>query len=277
MAEPDELLTVDEIATTLKMNPQTIRNWIDSGYLPALRIGRRVRFKRSDFDALLDASYTGTKQPPASGTATCPRRSLPARTWRPGNRSPTRRRRGRPADRDANDAEARRLRPCTSDLRNCAAEGLAQLRRRRTESESRAARGAVMSSATFAPSACTGRLAHHPGDAAVPPAHRLFQLTGLLDHFTFLDERPRRRDAQAVSSGVSELVQCNATCHGTSNGPNGTPRGPHPSPPSELGLSGPSSTKHSRLNSRGVHRDRSQHPPEGRAPDGCPPHAGFAR
>jgi hypothetical protein len=25
------------------------------------------------------------------------------------------------------------------------------------------------SSATFAPSACTGRLAHHPGDAAVPP------------------------------------------------------------------------------------------------------------
>ena len=65
MAEPDELLTVDEIATTLKMNPQTIRNWIDSGYLPALRIGRRVRVKRSDFDALLDGSYTGPKQPPA--------------------------------------------------------------------------------------------------------------------------------------------------------------------------------------------------------------------
>jgi hypothetical protein len=29
----------------------------------AIRIGRRVRIKRSDFDALLEASYTGTRQP----------------------------------------------------------------------------------------------------------------------------------------------------------------------------------------------------------------------
>ena len=65
MAEPDELLTVAEIAAELKMNQQTIRNWIDSGYLPAIRIGRRVRVKRSDFDALLEANYTGTKRPPA--------------------------------------------------------------------------------------------------------------------------------------------------------------------------------------------------------------------
>ncbi len=62
MAEPEELLTVDEIATALKMNPQTIRNWIDSGYLPAIRICRRVRIKRSDFESLLDASYTGKRQ-----------------------------------------------------------------------------------------------------------------------------------------------------------------------------------------------------------------------
>ena len=65
MAEPDELLTVAEIAAELKMNQQTIRNWIESGYLPAIRIGRRVRVKQSDFDALLEASYTGNKQPPA--------------------------------------------------------------------------------------------------------------------------------------------------------------------------------------------------------------------
>ena len=42
MAESEELLTVAEIAASLKMNQQTIRNWIDSGYLPAIRIGRRV-------------------------------------------------------------------------------------------------------------------------------------------------------------------------------------------------------------------------------------------
>jgi excisionase family DNA binding protein len=43
MAKSEELLTVAEIAASLKMNQQTIRNWIDSGYLPAIRIGRRVR------------------------------------------------------------------------------------------------------------------------------------------------------------------------------------------------------------------------------------------
>jgi excisionase family DNA binding protein len=63
MAEPDELLSVADIAAELEMNQQTIRDWIDSGYLPAIRIGRRVRVRRSDFDALLEASYTGTKQP----------------------------------------------------------------------------------------------------------------------------------------------------------------------------------------------------------------------
>jgi excisionase family DNA binding protein len=65
MAESEELLTVAEIATELKMNQQTIRNRIESGYLPAIRISRRVRVKQSDFDALLEANYTGTRQPPA--------------------------------------------------------------------------------------------------------------------------------------------------------------------------------------------------------------------
>jgi excisionase family DNA binding protein len=74
MAESEELLTVAEIAATLKMNQQSIRNWIDSAYLPAIRIGRRVRVKRPDFDALLEASYTGTKQ--RTGT-----RQPPAGSW----------------------------------------------------------------------------------------------------------------------------------------------------------------------------------------------------
>jgi excisionase family DNA binding protein len=59
MANSEEFLTVAEIAATLKMNQQSIRNWIEQGYLPAIRVGRRVRVKRSDFEALLDANYTG--------------------------------------------------------------------------------------------------------------------------------------------------------------------------------------------------------------------------
>ena len=46
----DAFLTVAEIAETLKINQQTVRNWIDQGSLPAVRVGRRVRIFRSDFD-----------------------------------------------------------------------------------------------------------------------------------------------------------------------------------------------------------------------------------
>ncbi len=60
----DEYLTVDEVAATLRLVPQTIRNWIDAGTLPAVRIGRRVRIKRSDFDQLVEQRYVSRPAPP---------------------------------------------------------------------------------------------------------------------------------------------------------------------------------------------------------------------
>jgi excisionase family DNA binding protein len=48
----DEFLTVAEVAAILKLNQQTIRNWIDQG-LAALRVGRRVRVLRRDLDQLI--------------------------------------------------------------------------------------------------------------------------------------------------------------------------------------------------------------------------------
>jgi excisionase family DNA binding protein len=58
--DPEEsYLTVAEVAETLKLNQQTVRNWIDQGSLPALRVGRRVRIKRSDFQRVIDESYSG--------------------------------------------------------------------------------------------------------------------------------------------------------------------------------------------------------------------------
>ena len=56
--DESEFLTVAEVAQTLKLNQQTIRNWIDQGSLPALRIGRRVRIRRSDFERLIEAGAT---------------------------------------------------------------------------------------------------------------------------------------------------------------------------------------------------------------------------
>ncbi len=62
MSYPDSeetYLTVAEVAETLKLNQQTVRNWIEQGSLPALRVGRRVRIKRSDFQRIVDESYSG--------------------------------------------------------------------------------------------------------------------------------------------------------------------------------------------------------------------------
>jgi excisionase family DNA binding protein len=56
---PDTFLTVAEVAGILKLNQQTVRNWIDQGSLPALRVGRRVRIRRSDFERILSEGYTG--------------------------------------------------------------------------------------------------------------------------------------------------------------------------------------------------------------------------
>jgi excisionase family DNA binding protein len=53
----ESYLTVAEVAETLKLNQQTVRNWIDQGSLPALRVGRRVRIKRSDFERVVSEGY----------------------------------------------------------------------------------------------------------------------------------------------------------------------------------------------------------------------------
>jgi excisionase family DNA binding protein len=39
MSDPDDFMTVAEVASILKLNQQTVRNWIDQGSLPALHLG----------------------------------------------------------------------------------------------------------------------------------------------------------------------------------------------------------------------------------------------
>jgi excisionase family DNA binding protein len=55
--QEESFLTVADVAEMLKLNQQTVRNWIDQGSLPALRVGRRVRIKRSDLDRVLEEGY----------------------------------------------------------------------------------------------------------------------------------------------------------------------------------------------------------------------------
>jgi excisionase family DNA binding protein len=47
------LLTVPEVAAEFQVTAQTIRNWVDQGILPALRVGRGYRIRRADVDELM--------------------------------------------------------------------------------------------------------------------------------------------------------------------------------------------------------------------------------
>jgi excisionase family DNA binding protein len=55
----ERLLTVPQVAEEFQVTSQTIRNWIDAGTLPAIRVGRAFRLRRADVDALLDRARAG--------------------------------------------------------------------------------------------------------------------------------------------------------------------------------------------------------------------------
>ena len=43
----DEILTIEEAAQLLKVNPETIRRWIRRGELPVIKRGNVVRIRKS--------------------------------------------------------------------------------------------------------------------------------------------------------------------------------------------------------------------------------------
>jgi excisionase family DNA binding protein len=47
-------LTTEEVLAYLKVTPRTIYRLIRTGELPAIRIGRQWRFRRSDLEAFVD-------------------------------------------------------------------------------------------------------------------------------------------------------------------------------------------------------------------------------
>jgi len=55
-----ELLTVPEAAALLRLKPSTIRAWVCQKRIPYVKLGRLVRIKRSDAEALIEASLIGS-------------------------------------------------------------------------------------------------------------------------------------------------------------------------------------------------------------------------
>jgi excisionase family DNA binding protein len=49
-AQTDELLTIAEVATYLKLSRRTAWRWCKSGHLPAIKVGHQWRIAKSDLD-----------------------------------------------------------------------------------------------------------------------------------------------------------------------------------------------------------------------------------
>jgi excisionase family DNA binding protein len=75
----DTFLTTEEVLAYLQVNLRTVYRLIKAGKIPAVRVGRQWRFRKSDIDAWLDSQRRGGSRSPSSspaGSAQPPRPSL---------------------------------------------------------------------------------------------------------------------------------------------------------------------------------------------------------
>ena len=80
--EDDPWLTVPQVSAELKLHPATVRAWVKSGRLAAVRAGRTWRVRRSEVDRALlsDASPAYVRQeasPPSSAPIDASRTAAP--------------------------------------------------------------------------------------------------------------------------------------------------------------------------------------------------------
>jgi excisionase family DNA binding protein len=63
----EDYLTSEQVAQALRVTPQTIRNWIKRGDIPAERYGHVFRIRREDFEAFAGARPDGAPTAKARG------------------------------------------------------------------------------------------------------------------------------------------------------------------------------------------------------------------
>ena len=71
----DEMLTIEDLAKYLKLKPQTIYKWAQTGQIPGAKFGKEWRFRRSAIEEWIDSRMAEQGSPPkkrgraADGTA----------------------------------------------------------------------------------------------------------------------------------------------------------------------------------------------------------------
>lgn len=63
----NDVLTVSEVAQYLRVNPQTVYRKAKVGQLPAVRIGRAIRFRRSELEIWMRAGFGKVVIPAEAG------------------------------------------------------------------------------------------------------------------------------------------------------------------------------------------------------------------
>lgn len=53
----EDIMTLEEVAKYLKLKPQTIYMWAQKGKIPAAKIGKEWRFRRSIIDKWFDEHF----------------------------------------------------------------------------------------------------------------------------------------------------------------------------------------------------------------------------
>ncbi len=63
MSESNNILNIEEVAKYLKMKPQTIYTWAQSGKIPAAKIGKEWRFRKDIIDEWFNQHIDAKFQP----------------------------------------------------------------------------------------------------------------------------------------------------------------------------------------------------------------------
>jgi excisionase family DNA binding protein len=58
---PDEIMTLEEVAQYLKLKPQTVYKWAQEEMIPGAKFGKEWRFRKSILDEWIDRSILLTK------------------------------------------------------------------------------------------------------------------------------------------------------------------------------------------------------------------------
>jgi nitrogen PTS system EIIA component len=61
---PQDFLTIQEVAATLRVSPITIREWLRKGKMNGLKTGKLWRIRKEDLQRFINANL---RQPPTEG------------------------------------------------------------------------------------------------------------------------------------------------------------------------------------------------------------------